>query len=125
MRKSKISIKDIIVWIAIVGLIICQFVRVEPNIVWSSETYIGIFVTLMGVAMAVIVGYQAITAHEIKEDLKEQSLLFEKLKEKNATQIAEIQENSERKIAALEKEVKNLKTMLIIFFQAHKKALLY
>lgn len=83
MISSKFSNK--LLWIAITVLSICQFIRVEPNIVWSSETYIGIFISLMGIAVAVIIGYQAISANEIKNELKEQRRDNENLRDKYLT----------------------------------------
>lgn len=61
----------VLLWIAILVLFILQFIRVDPFIVWSSETYIGIFVSLMGIAVAVVIGYQAISANEVKNEIKE------------------------------------------------------
>lgn len=73
--------KQKFVWIAIAVLALCQFIRVEPLVVWSSETYMGIFVALMGIAVAVIIGYQAITANDIKKELREQKQDNEYLRE--------------------------------------------
>lgn len=107
---KNITLKDIIFTILIVLLLICQIIRVEPRIVWSSETYIGIFVTLMGIAVAVIVGYQAINAHDIKQDLKEQRSENENLKDEVKRQINDIKQDSDNRIKTFENEVKELRT---------------
>lgn len=70
MKTSKLHI--FILYILIIALGICQFLRVEPNINWKADTFIGVCVSLMAITMAIIIGYQAISAHEIKTDLKEQ-----------------------------------------------------
>lgn len=43
-------------WLSII--LICLYLRVEPNIVWSGDTFIGVFVAAIGIAVAFIVGYQ-------------------------------------------------------------------
>lgn len=92
MKCNKLIIY--IQWIAIIVLAICQFVRVEPYIVWSSETFIGVFVSLMGIAVAVIIGYQAVSSHEIKNELKEQQRRNENLQKESK----EFQDKIERLI---------------------------
>lgn len=90
MKRDRLIIY--IQWIAIIVLAICQFIRVEPYIVWSSETFIGVFVSLMGIAVAVIIGYQAISSHEIKNELKEQQQRNENLQNESD----ELKRNVER-----------------------------
>lgn len=68
MKRKSFSL--FFIWIAIVALFILQLIRVEPQIVWSSETYIGIFVALIGIAVTMIIGYQIINAIDIKSDLR-------------------------------------------------------
>lgn len=82
---SRKTFSKYIMWLAIITLAICQFVQVYPIIVWSSETYMGVFVSLMGIAVAVIIGYQAISANELKNDLKEKSQDYEKLRREFST----------------------------------------
>lgn len=74
------SFSTYIIWLAIIILALCQFVRVDPYIVWSSETFVGVFIALMGIAVAVIIGYQAVNANEIKQDLREQKAENETLR---------------------------------------------
>lgn len=54
-NKIKISLAILCIWLIV--LTICLIVRVEPNIVWSSETYMGIFVAFIGIATALIIDY--------------------------------------------------------------------
>lgn len=68
--NSKISILIVLIFIWLIVLSLCLFIRVEPNIKWSSETYIGIFVASIGVATAIIIGFQVINAIDVKSDLR-------------------------------------------------------
>ena len=61
-----------ILYILICLLALCFFLRVEPVIVWGADTFIGVCVAAMAVTMAIIIGYQAVSAHEVKSELKEQ-----------------------------------------------------
>lgn len=97
-----------IVWLAIISLALCQFIRVEPSIVWSSETFVGVFIALMGIAVAVIIGYQAVNANEVKQDLKEQKNENERLRE----EIEEFRRNLELMIKEIESKVNsNIESM--------------
>lgn len=72
MNKITNQIKIVLVLFCIwlIVLTICLIVRIEPNIVWSSETYMGIFVAFIGIATALIISYQVINTIDIKSDLK-------------------------------------------------------
>lgn len=67
-NQIKISLAIICIWLIV--LTICFVVRVQPNIVWSSETYMGIFVAFIGIATALIIGYQVINTIDVKSDLR-------------------------------------------------------
>lgn len=67
-NQIKISLAILCTWLIV--LTICFLVRVEPNIVWSSETYMGIFVAFIGIATALIIGYQVINTIDVKSDLR-------------------------------------------------------
>lgn len=67
-KKHKII--NIIIFIWLITLTICYIVRVEPYIVWSSETYMGVFVAFIGIATALIIGYQVVNAIDVKSDLR-------------------------------------------------------
>lgn len=101
----KQELKNIIIYVAIIALIILQFVRVEPYIVWSSETYIGAFVTLMGVAVTFVIGYQILSTIDVKGELKEQRTNNDKLREEINKLTSENKEMTER-IQALTSEAK-------------------
>lgn len=97
-----------ILWLAIISLALCQFIRVEPSIVWSSETFVGVFIALMGIAVAVIIGYQAVNANEVKQDLKEQKHENERLRE----EIAIFRRNFESTIKEIDSKVNsNIESM--------------
>lgn len=68
MRLKK---SEIILWFLVILLLILHFVRVEPNVVWSSETFMGIFVAFIGIAVTLIIGYQIYNAMDIKRELRE------------------------------------------------------
>lgn len=68
MKRKSFSL--FLIWFAIVALFILHISRVKPQIVWSSETYIGIFVALIGIAVTMIIGYQIVNAIDIKSDLR-------------------------------------------------------
>lgn len=70
MYKNKIHIWILYILICLLGL--CFFLRVEPTIVWGADTFIGVCVAAMAITMAIIIGYQAVSAHEVKSELKEQ-----------------------------------------------------
>lgn len=55
-------------WLSIIS--VCLYLRVEANIVWSGDTFIGVFVAAIGIAVAFIVGYQIYNAVDIKTDLR-------------------------------------------------------
>lgn len=67
---SRQKMTNIILVIWLIVLTICYIVRVEPNIEWSSETYMGIFVAFIGIATALVIGYQVINAIDVKSDLR-------------------------------------------------------
>lgn len=108
MKKYNLSIY--LLWIAIIALAFCQFIRVEPLVVWSSETYMGIFVALMGIAVAVIIGYQAITATDIKKEIQEQKQKNEELREEIMCYKKQISENEQSFKNTFEEEIKTVKS---------------
>lgn len=67
-HKLKYAILFLFVWLIV--LTISFFIRVEPNIVWSGDTFIGVFVAAIGIAVAFIVGYQIYNAVDIKAELR-------------------------------------------------------
>ncbi|MCM1140304.1 MAG: hypothetical protein NC453_17185 [Muribaculum sp.] len=69
-RWSKLRIITLIVFIWLISISLCLFIRVEPLIKWSSETYMGIFVAFIGIAAALIIGYQVISTSDVKSDLR-------------------------------------------------------
>lgn len=70
-----------ILYILVVALGLCLIIRVQPSINWTADTFIGVCVAMMAITMAIIIGYQAISAHEIKGEIKEQQLAISKLRE--------------------------------------------
>ena len=93
----KSNVHLIILYILIFILIICQFIRVEPTIVWGSDTFVGVCVALMAITMAIIIGYQAISANEIKNELKDSKNKFETL----STEFSELKKSIEKECSDL------------------------
>ena len=121
MNRKNFSIY--FVWLAIISLALCQFIRVEPSIVWSSETFVGVFIALMGIAVAVVIGYQAVSANEVKQDLKEQKNENEKLRE----EIEKFRRNIESMINESESKVNsNIESMSskILLLEKHSDLIL-
>lgn len=58
----------IFIWLTI--LTISLIIRVEPNIVWSGDTFIGVFVAAIGVSVAFIIGHQIYNALDVKNDIR-------------------------------------------------------
>lgn len=68
--KLKFIFTIIFIWLLTIS--ICLILRVEPTVVCNGETYIGIFVSAIGVGVAFIIGHQIFNALDVKSDLRNQ-----------------------------------------------------
>ena len=82
------------------------FLRVTAYEITQS-TYEGIFVTMMGVAVAFVIGYQIFNTIAIKEDLKEQKLDNDQLR----TRLADAEKSLSQKIDKQERDAAILRAI--------------
>lgn len=115
MKLNKIHIY--ILYILFLALGICQLIRVEPNIDWEADTFIGVCVAMMAITMAIIIGYQAISAYEIKNDLKEQQREngklrkeIENLKRNSTNNQLRFENRIQKEIHELQSKINSLKS---------------
>lgn len=82
MGSNKVRILDILLIISSVIAVGVSLVRVVP-FECSSETYIGVLVTLFGIGVTLVIGYQILNVVEIRNKLEKQSKINDNLLIKN------------------------------------------
>ncbi len=114
MNSSKLHI--LLLYILFFALALCFFIRVEPSIVWGTDTFIGVCVAMMAITMAIIIGYQAISAHDIKTDLKEQQEENRTLREQVSDNQQTLRQQQETFENAIRQEIAivNSKTNIVL-----------
>lgn len=82
MDSNKVRILDILLIIFSIIAVGFSLVRVVP-FECSSETYIGVLVTLLGIGVTLVIGYQILNVVEIRNKIEKQSEISKKLLIKN------------------------------------------
>lgn len=90
--EKKSYITSIVALVISIITIILFFVRVSPNSVVDSNTFISILVAIMTLVFSILVGYQIYNAIEINQRMKEIDFLKKELVEKEQQLRKEIQE---------------------------------
>lgn len=76
-------------------LTLCVIIRVEPNIVCDQDTYMGIFITAMGIAVTLIIGYQIINVLEIKDTLSKMRKDYQDFQDNTNKSLSEFRKSNE------------------------------
>lgn len=79
MKNTFISIIGLIVSVIAIGF---SLLRIVPFVI-TSETYLGIIATFIGIAVTMLIGYQIVNTLEIKREILEQRKLTNKLQYMN------------------------------------------
>lgn len=79
MKNNLISIITIVISVIAIGF---SLLRITPFEI-TSDTYIGTIATFIGIAVAMLIGYQIVNTLEIKKEVAEQRKLANDLKQMN------------------------------------------
>lgn len=79
MKNTFISIIGLIVSVIAIGF---SLLRIVPFVI-TSETYLGIIATFIGISVTMLIGYQIVNTLEIKREILEQRKLTNELQYMN------------------------------------------
>lgn len=82
MNRKQIAF-DIIISIGVLIAIGFSLLRIVPCTV-TNDTYIGTLVTILGIIVAIVIGYQIINIFQIHGELNEHKKLYEEVKKEDA-----------------------------------------
>lgn len=94
-KHDKAFILSLISIFISITTVILFFVKVSPESVVDSNTYISCLVTILAILFTVLVGYQIFNAMDIKRELKRIDLLKEEIQLTNQKHAEEIQKAQE------------------------------
>jgi hypothetical protein len=131
MKKDISVIISIIAIVLSIVTIILFFVKVSPNSVVDSNTFIGVCTACIGIAVTFIIGYQIVNALQIKEkfsNLEEASTKLRKLYDKSRKEIQQQSFNMQEELSiiyALRSSSDNdPRAQLISFVEFHRTLIL-
>lgn len=96
----------IFTWLTILTLSL--IIRVEPNIVWSGDTFIGVFVAAIGVSVAFIVGHQIYNALDVKNDIRNLKAENQKFTDEVNKSVADMETNNRLFQEKIDNEISSL-----------------
>ncbi len=100
MRRSFVFIISLIAFVFSIAAIIITFTRIIPTVSITGETYAGVFISILGILVTVVLGYQIYSTLDIKDSIKE----LDDLKRKLQTAEQEL-ENTKKDILAVENRI--------------------
>lgn len=101
--KQKFINWVIIIWLIIISLSL--IIRVEPNIVCDKDTYMGIFITAMGIAVTLIIGFQIINVLGIKDTLSKMQKDYQDFQDNTNNSLSEFKKlNDDFRVQMSKKE---------------------
>ena len=68
MKKWQIFLLFVSLSLSVFSLVLTLF-KIIPTVTFTGETYVGVLATLMGICVAIILGYQIVNSNEMKKKI--------------------------------------------------------